>query len=272
MNEACDIPQPESIAPVRSTDLLGSPTRILSLGAGIQSTTMGLMSLYGELPPVKHWLFADTGEEPTEVYAHLRKLTAEAEKFGVTVHTIKSVPLSVAMFVEGAVPAAGKNSYVSIPTYGKDIYTQRQCTKYLKILPIRKAARTLSRRVEMWIGISTDEAHRMKPSGLKWLTHTWPLIDLRMSRGDCVEWLKKRGWSAPKSACTFCPYHSDALWRSLKSGEHWSQIVAVDAQLRERGEYLHKSLKPISDVDFSSDEDRGQQVMFGNECEGMCGV
>jgi hypothetical protein len=28
----------------------------------------------------------------------------------------------------------------------------------------------------------------------------------------------------------------------------------------------------LLDVDFSTDEDHGQQVMFQNECEGMCGV
>lgn len=264
-----------------SSALIGSGTveplqdfcQVISLGAGVQSTTMALMSLFGELPQCEHWIFADTGEEPNEVYDHLRKLKAVAEQHGVKVHTTETVPLSVAMFVEGAIPAAGKNSYVSIPTFGQKTYQQRQCTKYLKVLPIRRLARTMAKRVEMWIGISTDEAHRMKPSGLKWLQHDWPLIEKRMSRGNCHEWLKRQGWSAPKSACTFCPYHSDAVWRELKAGPHWERIVAIDRQLNEREEYLHKKLLPIDEVDFSTDSERGQaQINFGNECEGMCGV
>jgi hypothetical protein len=36
--------------------------------------------------------------------------------------------------------------------------------------------------------------------------------------------------------------------------------------------FLHPSRVPLDQVDFSTDEDNGQQVMFGNECEGMCGV
>ena len=36
--------------------------------------------------------------------------------------------------------------------------------------------------------------------------------------------------------------------------------------------YLHASRKPLSEVDFSTEEERGQLNMFNNECEGMCGV
>src|ERR1700716_1219223 len=51
---------------------------ILSLGAGVQSSTLALMSVGGFLPasfsrPVAA-VFADTGWEPAAVYAHLRRL------------------------------------------------------------------------------------------------------------------------------------------------------------------------------------------------------
>jgi hypothetical protein len=36
--------------------------------------------------------------------------------------------------------------------------------------------------------------------------------------------------------------------------------------------YLHRSLKPLAEIDFSSAEDKGQGTLFGDECEGMCGV
>lgn len=42
--------------------------RILSLGAGVQSSTL-LMKIYnGEIAPVDAAIFADTGNEPKEVY------------------------------------------------------------------------------------------------------------------------------------------------------------------------------------------------------------
>ena len=36
--------------------------------------------------------------------------------------------------------------------------------------------------------------------------------------------------------------------------------------------FLHSSLRPLDSVDFSTEEERGQTNLFGNECEGMCGV
>lgn len=59
------------------------PLRVLSLGAGVQSTTVLLMSLAGEIEPFDVAVFADTQAEPAEVYTHLEKLTAEAERQGL---------------------------------------------------------------------------------------------------------------------------------------------------------------------------------------------
>ena len=48
--------------------------RILSLGAGVQSTTLALMIEQGEIPMVDCAIFSDTGAEPKEVYTHLEWL------------------------------------------------------------------------------------------------------------------------------------------------------------------------------------------------------
>jgi len=50
------------------------------------------------------------------------------------------------------------------------------------------------------------------------------------------------------------------------------QIALSRIERRQAVPFLHRSLLPLDQVDFSTDEDHGQQVMFGNECEGMCGV
>lgn len=62
----------------------------------------------------------------------------------------------------------------------------------------------------------------------------------------------------------------------------FAQAVAVDQHIRSgvaavaRGLdadiYLHRSLKPLLEVDLRTSEDVGQLSMFGNECEGLCGV
>ena len=50
------------------------PLRLLSLGAGVQSTTVALMAAHGELPMPDAAIFADTQAEPEGVYEHLRWL------------------------------------------------------------------------------------------------------------------------------------------------------------------------------------------------------
>ena len=164
----------------------------------------------------------------------------------------------------------------------------RQCTGDFKIAPIAKEITRQMRdckvkKVIQWIGISLDEVHRMKTSIRANVVNRWPLIDLRMKRYDCLRWMDAHGYpKPPRSACVYCPYHSDSEWRRLRREEPDSFSHAVRFEKRVQDAYskcgfiqtpfLHASRVPFDQVDFSTDEDHGQQVMFGNECEGMCGV
>ena len=45
---------------------------VISLGAGVQSTTMALMAAHGDITPMPDCaIFADTGAEPLAIYQHL---------------------------------------------------------------------------------------------------------------------------------------------------------------------------------------------------------
>lgn len=60
------------------------PTLVaLSLGAGIQSTTLALMAVEGVLPKPDVAIFADTKWEPAAVYAHLDKLEVVLATAGI---------------------------------------------------------------------------------------------------------------------------------------------------------------------------------------------
>lgn len=50
------------------TDPLTQTLRVLSLGAGVQSSTLALMIAAGELEPIDCAIFADTQSEPRAVY------------------------------------------------------------------------------------------------------------------------------------------------------------------------------------------------------------
>lgn len=263
---------------------------VLSLGAGVQSSTLALMFARGELAPMPDCaIFADTGAEPASVYEWLMWLETVLPYPVHRVMKAKGLRENILAAVRGG-RFAGAPFFTESQSAGGG-QLRRQCTREFKVEPITKKLRELvgleyrqraprEIMVTQFIGISYDESIRMKPSREHWIEHKWPLVDLRMRRLDCLAWMESHGYPKPgRSACTFCPYHSDAEWSALKKlPDDWASAVEIDDLIRGgvRGTteklFLHRSLKPLSEVDLASPEDRGQQTMFNDECEGMCGV
>jgi len=285
-----------------------SEIHLISLGAGVQSSTMALMAAAGELTPMPEAaVFADTQNEPKAVYEWLDFLE---KRLPFPVHRVTKGDLRA----ESLRPRVSKKNGLTyfkffIPTFslvdGKEGMLPRKCTTDFKLVPLYQKYRELAHvprgcneiRVISWIGISTDEATRMRPAtirkpvngGYKTVPHPfsrnrWPLIEAGISRNDCKAWMKAQGYpEPPKSACIFCPYHSNAMWRDLKDNnpEEFAQAVQfedeletvrLDAPVRLAGkEFLHDSRVPLDQVDFT-DPNAAQLDLFQNECEGMCGV
>jgi hypothetical protein len=65
-----------------------SDLRLLSLGAGVQSTTLALMVACGELETIDGAIFADTKWEPRRVYEHLDRLEKALVGAGVPVYRV----------------------------------------------------------------------------------------------------------------------------------------------------------------------------------------
>ena len=59
--------------------------RVLSLGAGQQSSTVLLLACHGRIPRFDLAIFADTRWEPAAVYRHLDRLAAIAADTGIEV-------------------------------------------------------------------------------------------------------------------------------------------------------------------------------------------
>lgn len=253
-----------------------NPINIISLGAGVQSSAMALMACHGMIKPMPELaIFADTGDEPKEVYLWLREL---CRMLTFPVVQLRTGPLSEAI--------VNKWGFSQIPTFirgakGATI-GRRQCSKYFKILPVRREIRQRypDQPVTLWIGISSDEYLRAKESERQWLTHRFPLLEADLPRSACVEYLKQHtDWKVPKSACVYCPYKDRSRWQeSQHDAAHMAVIERVEAILNPRGEYLTSDLKPISHINFdesrqeAKDRENGQINMFNNECEGVCGV
>lgn len=266
--------------------------RILSLGAGVQSSTLLMMSQRGEVDRLDCAIFADTGWEPAAVYDHLRRLeeSTDIPILRVSAGDLRADTLAGIRAMDG-------RAFFDIPAFTADRgISGRQCTRKYKIEPIKAAARQLAGggklpagAIEQWIGISRDEAHRMKPARVRYIVNRWPLIELRMSRGDCLAWWERHypGLTPPKSACLGCPFHSNRTWVDLyrRGGPEWADTVAVDERLREpgypggknldSGAYLHSSCRPLREVipQLAAAADLQPELDgFGNECEGHCGV
>ncbi len=277
--------------PLDTAPIEGAALRVISLGAGVQSSVMALMGARGAFGPIPDAaIFADTQWEPAAVYAHLAWLETELPfpVFRVTAGSLHENLLS-------HVNSTGQR-FVSVPAYirngdGSQGIQRRQCTREHKIDPIQRKVRELlgltpgqrnpdARFAEQWIGISLDELQRVRDTDTSYQINRWPLVGARMSRRDCVAWFAENypGRTLPRSACLGCPYKSDGEWRRLRDEDPagFENACAVDAAIRFQtglcgAAYLHRSLKPLREVDLSTAEDNGQSSFLG-ECEGMCGA
>jgi hypothetical protein len=259
------------------------PLRIISLGWGVQSWTLAAMAALGELDPVDYAIHADTTHEAAGTYAHAAKWTPWLEAHGVKVLTVFADSTTV---VENNAAKA-----VTIPAFttdgnGSRGQIKRQCTQDWKIAPIRRALRGLIGRprpgaVHSIQGISFDEWHRMRTSDVQYIENLYPLVDRRITRLGCINWLEAHELDVPpKSACTFCPYHSLSYWGMLKrgGGDDWGEAVAVDNAIRHKREihgksgmllYVHPARLPLSEA-VSIPEDIGARQLGLFEEEQPC--
>lgn len=248
-----------------------TPTlRLLSLGAGVQSTVLALMAANGTLPGVDGAIFADTGWEPQRVYDHLARLEVVLTAAGIPLHKVSKGNLR-------ADSLDPQHRYISVPYFvrnpdGSKGMGRRQCTSEYKLAPIGRKVRELlgaappdfrrvpkGRIAEQWIGFSTDEIHRISDKhGVSYIRKHYPLLDLEMTRKDCQRWLKANGWtSVAKSACIGCPFNGNEAWRDLRDNhpDEWADAVSFDEAIRQGGArglplkltaYLHGSRVPLS--------------------------
>ena len=154
--------------------------QFVSLGAGVQATVMLLLADRGKLTPMPEAaIFADTGWESHPVYRHLDWLETE----------VKNVPIirlnegrnlyeeswngrTKSGRADTIIPA-----YSVLPNRRPHLVASRECTREYKIRPIQREIAKLIGRPHgarsqvpagvQWLGISTDDALRVKPSGKK---------------------------------------------------------------------------------------------------------
>jgi hypothetical protein len=263
------------------------PLRVLSLGAGVQSSTVALMMKHGEIEKADVMIFADTGAEPPSVYKYLGWLVAECAGH---------IPFLQVMHDDGLTKALessarGERSVPCPPLFtlatdGSKGMLRRICTDRFKIRCVRKKCRQLlkwhGQKCITVRGISDDERHRAKPADVQWIAHQHPLCEMKMTRTDCKRWMVSKGYPIPpRSACVFCPYRCNPEWERMRTfePEAWEEACRMDELMRTlkgiNGKcYVHRQCVPLREAKIEDDTANrfpGSEG-WGVECEGMCGV
>jgi len=267
------------------------PIRVLSLGAGVQSTALLLMMIHGEIEKADAVIFADTGWEPKAVYEHLGWLESLMKENDMPFYKVSKGNIRNDFITGGT-------RFASMPLHilnkdGKKAMVRRQCTSEYKIQPLLKKQREIAglgkgqrckeHRITTIIGISYDESQRMRDPQFSWIHHEYPLVDRKITRQDCIKWcVDKKYPKPPRSACIGCPFKSQDEWKHLKTMPmEWADAVEFDNFLRTNERlvkrfngqaFLHSSNKPLEEVDLRTNQEQGIFSLFDMECEGMCGI
>ena len=128
---------------------------IISLSAGVQSTTLALMAKHGEIDPMPEGaIFADTGAEPPEVYQHLEWLKGELP-FPVYTVQFSDIIDDMEKTARGEGGVAGRaGGYLAAPFHtrnadGSEGLLRRECTSNYKI-------RAIEGKLKELLGIQTN--------------------------------------------------------------------------------------------------------------------
>lgn len=213
--------------------------RFLSYGGGVQSTCIILMAIDGVIDHPDVVVFADTGSESEQTYSTVNKIQALCKK-----HDIEFV--TVTNKIEGVEEGVALHEYYAskeVPPY-LPMVTNPRCTHHFKIYPVRRYIKTLvdKTKPKPWatciLGITTDESHRARSSMIKWMHSEYQLIDLAMSRQDCIDYIEKN-WpslNVAKSGCWCCPYQNAKSWARLyQDKEKWPLALAMEKNAFDRG-------------------------------------
>jgi len=271
--------------------------KIISLGVGVQSSTLYLMSSLGIVPRVDYAIFADPGAEETGTYEYLEWLKGWKEKNSGIEIIHSKIRSTIEHDLLNGTNTAG-NRFASIPAFtvdekGKKGMLRRQCTREYKVEVVDKEVRRLYGlkpharfpETEMWMGITLDEISRAKDSREKWRKIIYPFLNMpyqffqkEYTRGDCTSWLINNNYPVPpKSACVWCPYQGDKRLLDKKRNypNDWERIIKVDSGIRDSSKmgvrqpiFLHRECKPIDQVNLKEN----QEELFDNDCGGMCGL
>jgi hypothetical protein len=247
----------------------------MSYGGGVQSTAMLVLAAQGKID-YQTALFCNVGHdsENPDTLAFVEK---HAKPYAAD-HGIDLVEL-VTMRRDGTVDTIvqrlerqERTVHIPMRMSGNGAPGNRSCTFDFKIKQVAKWTKTQGSTTDspahVALGISIDEFQRMKTSTIPHQVSDYPLIDLRLSRQDCVRLITDAGLPVPpKSSCYFCPFAKADYWSSLRTkrpdlfgraAELERMVNRKRAAMGRDEMWLSTALRPLDEA-FRDD---GQLPMF----------
>ena len=254
---------------------------VISYGAGKQSTYMLLNALEGKYkykPDFAIYSDLQCETKATEMYVdYIKAYVKQKYNFDIVIVSEGNVMEDMLLFAEGKISRTG-----TIPVYSEETGApiRRQCTGDYKLKPIRKYFQVIreGKKIRQWIGISADEAERMKDADVKYIEHYYPLVENRISIDSIKKWFEDNNIPEPmKSSCLICPFHSHQYWQNLKKNFPIEFKIACDFDDKIRQlptmkskTYLYRKCIPLREADFSMQPSLFPELI--EECEGLCGL
>lgn len=248
---------------------------VWSCGGGTQSAAIAALIIQGKIPKPDLSVIADTGREASETWEFFDNLLyPELLKVGVEVARL-SHSFDGAGYNTVDIYSGKDNDTIIMPMF-TDLNERGKLPKYCsnewKTRPVDRFIRERGfKSGNILIGYSIDELSRLRrfDSTKKW-NHSYPLVDMKLSRNDCIKIVEDMGWGTPpRSACWMCPYRNDREWLYIKDTPDFDKAVALEKELQKKDPnvYFHDTCKPLDEVSFNAE----QVDMFGKECaSGMC--
>lgn len=219
--------------------------RVFSYGGGVQSTAALVLAAQGRID-FRTFLFCNVGDD-SEHPATLRYVRDIAEPFAQA-HGIEYYELRYTRR-DGRQPTLyeevmGDNRSVDIPMrVSNGSPGNRSCTEDFKIKVVdrwlKRHGASAKQPGVIGLGISLDEFQRMRTDDPRhpFKRKEYPLIDMRLSRQDCINIIERAGLPVPpKSSCYFCPFHRLTEWRRMKTEEPelFDRAVAIERRVNEK--------------------------------------
>lgn len=228
-----------------------SPRPIVwSCGGGVDSVAIAVLICQGKLPKPSYSIMIDVGYEPQTTWDYAdRVLRPRLREAGVDLTILRTVDWADHELIKQdhlVIPAFRRNddgTVTKLHTHCSGTWKAKVAKRWLRSQGVT--------RCEQWIGIAVDEGRRAVPEGVAWIRTRWPLIELGLTRADCLYLIGQAGWPQPeRTSCYICPHRSEGDWRRLvmRSPQDFARAVEVEATIQEThpGLYLHRSCRPLA--------------------------